>query len=175
MISVNFDPSYWFDSQLFTIDPLLIKSMEVVRSPDETFRLNRTSAESEWNITPLAKGKRLKTNGMEALSRCLNTFPFESVIPVDSITAPIYSYKFTAELFDGRRITIQLGQQSVEKKTRLIAVLKMELLDVPEARSQTKTVEAFNQKVQPWIFILETWAAEAFLPTYEGLLKSNTY
>ena len=188
--TVDAAPKNWLDKQFITAEG--VKEVARVSSSDaDAWKVSRKGEKAAWELVDAKPGETLNTGAVASLASFSPSF--QDVKPAntpDSETGLNKAVTVNLETFDGFKYTMEIGGEAPDQtrffRVKVSADLPAKRIAEPnespddkkkkddefnKQQEALKTRLATEQKLQNWIFEVESYSLETFLKPRKDLLK----
>lgn len=141
-----------------------------------TVHMTRADKEADWQIDGLSPDTAVDQTELSRLGDILEDVSFYKLASYEWSEEQMGRNElayFTAELFDGRSIHINIGTQANSDDQYHYMKLRMSLQDGVDDEALKTQVTEFNQKVQSHTYGMGSWFGEKFLKTPSDFIQKE--
>ena len=172
-IDASVEDSAWLDTSIVDIQgDELVKALEL-QHDGEVFRFFREKKEAEWKSEGVMEQQKIDQNAIRFLSNAMWDLRFDKIVPVETPVKETGREKlahYTAELFDGRIVRINIGVREIEEESHHYLSIEMELPDDIQDEGLRQKIEEFNARAKTWLYGVQSWYGKRFLKKRSDLI-----
>ncbi len=165
-IAAEAEESAWLNTSIVDIQgDEMVKAVEI-RHAEEIFRFVRETIETEWKSEGMVEQGKMDQNAIGSLGNAMRGLRFDKIVPVGTPveeTGREQLTYYTAELFDGRIVRVNIGEREIEEGNHYYLAIDMALRDDIRDEGLQQQIEEFNARSKSWLYGVQSWYGERFL------------
>ena len=166
----------WLDTRIMDVEGKKeIKSLSLQHTNLPILHLTREKAEDEWGIADAGEKESLQQDEVNSLVGTFKDLQFMKILPAvtpATETGRESLSQVQAELFDGRKIIIDIGNQKISDDEYYYISIHMQLNEEITDENSQKEVGEFNARSRPWLYALSASKGGALLKTRPDLVST---
>ena len=170
------DGSLWLNTLIVDIHgDEMVKAVELKYAGDE-LRFVREKKDGEWRSEGMVEQEKMDQNAIRYLSNALWGLRFDNIVPVETPveeTGREQLAYYSAELFDGRIVRINIGEREKEEGGHYYLAIDMALRDRIQDEGLQQQVEEFNARAKSWLYGVQSWHGKRFLKKRADLITKD--
>ncbi len=168
--------SAWLDKSIVDIQgDEWVKAMELQHA-GEVLRFFREKKEAEWKSEGMMEQEKMDQDAIRFLSNAMWDLRFDKIVPVETPVEETGREKlahYSAELFDGRIVRINIGVREIEEESHHYLAIEMELRDDIQDEGLRQKIEEFNTRAKSWLYGVQSWYGKRFLKNRSDLMVKD--